>query len=242
MSFAQPILLVESDRMVAERLAQQLAADGYRVEVARTVPHARMLAAACPPRLAVIGRLDGSRGAIELIEEIRLGAAAEADGGSDDPEPAWDRTLPVLAIGAGPSMLELLRAFEAGADDVARGAAYLELRARVRAVLGRVESRPDPRPLIEASGLRIDLRGRTALLNGRRLDLRKMEFELLAQLAREPDRTFTRQELLRAVWGYRSAGSSRTVDTHASRLRAKLTAVDRRSWLVAARGVGYRLI
>ncbi len=237
MTFAPPILLVESDRILAERIAQQLAADGYRVEVARTVPHARMLAAACPPRLALVGRIDRPRGAVELIEEIRLCSA----GDGDVPEYAWDHSLPVLAIGAGTDMLELLRAFDAGADDVVRGAAYLELRARVRAVLRRVESRPDPRPLIETSGLRIDLRGRTALLNGRRLDLRKMEFELLAQLAREPDRTFTRQELLRAVWGYRSAGSSRTVDTHASRLRAKLAAVDRRQWLVAARGVGYRL-
>lgn len=237
MSFPAPILLVEADRAVAETLAQQLAADGYRVELARTIPHARILAAQCPPRLAVLGRLSSPRGAIDLLDEIRRG---HCDGG--DPEEDWDRALPALVIGADADDLDVLRAFEAGADDVMRSVGYMELRARLRALLRRAEEAPDPRRVIEVAGLRIDLRARRATLRERRLDLRRMELEMLAHLAREPERAFTRAELLRAVWGYRAAGSTRTVDTHASRLRHKLQAIEPRRWLVAVRGVGYRLI
>ena len=68
--------------------------------------------------------------------------------------------------------------------------------------------------------------------------LRRMEFELLSHLALEPDRVFTRGELLRAVWGFRAQGATRTVDCHACRLRRRLGAA---GWVVNVRGVGYRL-
>src|SRR6185312_5627779 len=78
-------------------------------------------------------------------------------------------------------------------------------------------------------------------LGGRALPLRRMEYELLARLAREPDRAFERERLLREIWRYRSSGSTRTVDTHASRLRATLRAADPAPWVIAVWGVGYRL-
>ncbi len=81
---------------------------------------------------------------------------------------------------------------------------------------------------------------RTATVDGEPLALRRMEFELLLCLAGEPDRVFTRAELLGSIWGYRSTGSTRTVDTHASRLRTKLKRTGRR-WPVTVWGVGYRL-
>ena len=69
-----------------------------------------------------------------------------------------------------------------------------------------------------------------------------MEFELLLQLARDPSRVWAREELLRAVWGYRCIGSTRTVDSHASRLRRKLDVDGTHRWVVNVRGVGYRLL
>ncbi len=146
-------------------------------------------------------------------------------------------------IGAKADELDLLRAFEAGADDfMARPAGYLELRARLRATLCRAEGTARGAGILEVEELTVDTGARSASLHGKALGLRRLEFELLAHLAGEPERVFTRDELLRVVWGYRSHGSTRTVDSHASRLRRKLAHDGGRRWVVNVWGVGYRLI
>lgn len=71
--------------------------------------------------------------------------------------------------------------------------------------------------------------------------LRRREYALLAHMAGDPERVWTRHELLRDVWGFRSAGTTRTVDTHASRLRCKLAAAGAVGWMASVWGVGYRL-
>ncbi|MGO9762526.1 MAG: winged helix-turn-helix domain-containing protein, partial [Solirubrobacteraceae bacterium] len=72
-------------------------------------------------------------------------------------------------------------------------------------------------------------------------DLRPLEYDLLLYLAADPQRVFRKHELLQEVWGYHSLGTTRTVDTHASRLRRKLSAAGER-WVVNVWGVGYRLV
>ncbi|HEV2999081.1 MAG TPA: winged helix-turn-helix domain-containing protein [Solirubrobacteraceae bacterium] len=102
--------------------------------------------------------------------------------------------------------------------------------------------------IIRVGALAIDPRARAVTLHGRPLELCRLEYELLAHLARDPRRVFSRHELLREVWGYRAPGRTRTLDTHASRLRAKLAggadglAGGGEHWIVCLRGVGYRLI
>jgi DNA-binding response OmpR family regulator len=228
-----PILVVESDRLLGHAIAEQLVADGFSVELARTAEHARVLAGASTPRLAVLGWLDAPRGALELLDEIRQSGQAGTP---------WDRTLPAIVVGSRARELDMLRAFEAGADDfLARPATYLELRARLRAILRRTASVPDHARLIEVGPLVIDTGAHVVTVGDRPVDLRRMEFELLVHLAREPERVFAKDELLRAVWQYRSDGSTRTLDSHASRLRRKLASQDTQRWVINIWGVGYRL-
>jgi DNA-binding response OmpR family regulator len=232
----EPILVVESDRARGEELTTQLAADGYRVELARTAEHARVLARENPPRLVLLGALEAPHVALALLEEIRGGGDAERVG-------VWDGGLLVLVIAACADALDVLRAFEAGADDYVTAGGYLELRARMRAVLRRTEARGQDEQLLTIGSLRIDLRSRAATLDDVPIELRRLEFDLLAQLASEPRRVFAREELLRSVWGYRAGCSTRTVDSHASRLRHKLADGEAGAvWIVGVRGVGYRLV
>jgi DNA-binding response OmpR family regulator len=226
------ILLVDSDGDRVRPLHKQLLADGFPVRCARSAEHARVLAEGSRPRLAVLGALEEPRGVLALLEEIR---------GSTSAETRWEADLPVIVVGSEGGELDLLRAFDAGADDVlAREASYLELRCRVRAVLRRAE-RAVPVDRVEVHELSVDLRAHAATVGGRSMALRRMEFELLAHLARDPQRVCSRRELLDVVWGYRDGVSTRTIDSHASRLRRKLELDGGRRWVINVWGVGYRL-
>src|SRR5205823_2073034 len=130
-----------------------------------------------------------------------------------------------------------------GADDfLGPSTGYLELRARLAAVLRRTEARPGEGRRAAVRSLRIDAHTRLVRLAGRAVSLRRLEFDLLWRLASEPERVFATADLLRSVWGYDLTGSTRTVDTHASRLRRKLTQRSGERWVINVRRVGYRLI
>ncbi len=229
-----PILIVESDRHLGNAIAEQLAADGYSVELAHTAEHARVLAGQRTPGLALLGAVESTGGAIRLLQEIRRPAGSESA--------RWSAALPVVMFAPRAGEVDMLRAFEAGADDfLERSAGYLQLRARIGAILRRAEACPDLASVIEVRELRIDLCARSTSVDGRAVELRRLEFELLVHLAREPARVFSREDLLRAIWGYRSSSCTRTVESHASRLRRKLDSREPSRWVVNVWGVGYRL-
>jgi len=154
----------------------------------------------------------------------------------------WRGQAPVIVLGraeAGP--VERVRAFRRGCDDyVTRPFAYDELVERMRAVLRRAGSAHGP---LMAGPLAVDRRARVVTVGGRRVELSQKEYELLVRLAQEPERVFTKDELLREVWGFRTRSRTRTLDAHASRLRRKLRAADPEAPLVDnVWGVGYRLL
>ena len=157
-----------------------------------------------------------------------------------DPE-ALDRCrigdCPVIVLGRADAS-ERVRALERCDDYLTRPFAYEELVARIRAVLRRRAPRDE---LIDLGELVVDRGGRRAVVDGRPLTLATKEYQLLLRLAQDPDRVFTREQLLRDVWGYRTFVPTRTVESHASRVRCKLAAAGLEGWIVNEWGIGYKL-
>ena len=150
---------------------------------------------------------------------------------------------PVIVLGPAESdAVDRVHAFRRGCDDyLPRPFDYQELVERMRAVLRRV--RPHVGDVLEAGPVRIDTRTRDVRVAGARVQLAQKEYELLVRLAREPERVFTKAELLAEVWEYRADARTRTLDSHASRLRRRLRESGTDAHLVEnVWGVGYRLL
>jgi DNA-binding response OmpR family regulator len=149
--------------------------------------------------------------------------------------------MPLVVLSGCGSELDRVRGFERGVDDyVSKPFAYSELRLRIAAVLRRSQARVH-RGLLRIGELEVDPAARSTTLRGRRVELAAKEFALLRTLASAPTRVFTKEELLRDVWGYRAQGHTRTLDSHACRLRQKLR-VQGDQFIVNVWGVGYRLV
>jgi DNA-binding response OmpR family regulator len=150
--------------------------------------------------------------------------------------------IPVIVLGRPDSdSVDRVRALQGGCDDyVMQPFVYEELLARIRAVLRRaVGSTHDVRV---AGPIRADLATRCVTVDGTVVLLAGKEYELLLKLMTDPVRVFTKDQLLREVWNFRSLGRTRTLDSHASRLRRKLQAVADGPFVVNVWGVGYRLL
>lgn len=157
-----------------------------------------------------------------------------------DPEALdWCRVpdCPVIVLGR-PDPEAKVRALERADDYLVRPFPYEELVARIRAVLRRCPPRSE---LIDLGDLVVDRAARRALVGRLEITLSTKEYALLAKLATAPDRVFTREHLLRDVWGYPAFAPTRTVESHASRIRCKLAAAGLHGWVVNVWGVGYKL-
>lgn len=227
-----PIVLADGEPELCDALRSELTADGYAVASAPSARALVLVLRSTPAALVLLGDFGVPGDTALLLRDMRAGT------GDFLGLPTIDD--PIIVLARDVSLLSTLRCFDAGADDVVhRTVDYLELRARVRAVLARADALPRER--LRVGDLIVDLAGAGAAWRGVPLDLTPMEFALLAHLARDPTRLFTKAELLRDVWAYRSFGHTRTVDAHASRLRRKLAAAGAQGLVVNRRGTGYAL-
>ena len=206
-------------------LQRNLSSDGFEVVEAAWSGQALDIAERVRPDIVLAGEA-------ELCARLREG----------EPGRRWDRNVPVIVLtAAGSDPVERVRAFERGADDVAEREVYPELVARIRAVLRRASA--GPAEVLEAGELVVDRRARQVRVRGVPVPLAGREFDLVVRLATDPRRVFSRDELLRDVWGYRGRLVTRTVDSHASRLRKKLrTAGAELPYVINVWGRGYRLL
>jgi DNA-binding response OmpR family regulator len=229
MSAKRSILVADENAATREFLADNLTADGYEVLSAESRAKAIALLDVRHPDLVLV---DVNGETLELLDAVR------SDGGLAS---GVDPDTPMIVLSGNADTLHRVRMLERGGDDVvAKPFSYPELRARIAAVLRRVDGRRAPR-LIRVSPLTIDVRSRAVSVGEQPVKLSAKEYELLLALAGEPTRVFTREELLRDVWGFRCPVRTRTLDSHASRLRRKLGAGGSARLVVNVWGVGYRL-
>jgi DNA-binding response OmpR family regulator len=221
------ILLAEEDHAIRCFLEDNLSADGFEVDAVADYTAALAQLRRTSPDLILV---DVNGQTLDLVDAVRSG---EGLAGHVDPD------TPMIVLGERPDDIHRIRVLERGGDDIiAKPFSYPELRARVAAVLRRAECRRHRRHLRVAS-LTIDIAARDVCLGDRQVELSAKEYELLVALASDPTRVFTREELLLQVWGYRTP--SRTLDSHACRLRNKLTA-DGERLIINVWGVGYCLV
>ena len=218
------VLLADTEPSTREFLERHLADDGFDVLPVQAEREVLDVVERLKPSLVLTST--------ELCRRLREG----------EPGRSWDREVPVIVLGTTQAdAVDRVRAFDRGCDDyLSRPFHYDELLARIRAVLRRTS--PSQRDRLEAGAIAVDLVTRRVTIRGCQVVLPAKEYELLVKLATDPERVFTKEQLLREVWGYRSLGRTRTLDSHASRLRRKLRLAGAGECVVNVWGVGYRLV
>jgi len=227
------ILVVDDERTLAETIAYNLRREGYEVRLAFDGEQALDLARQVNPDLILLDIMLPKLHGLEVCRILR-----------------GEMTAPILVLSARADEVDKVVGLELGADDyVTKPFSMRELLARVRAALRRVQitrhevaTDSDTSPDRVVSGdLEIDASRHLVLWQGVPVPLKPKEFDLLAFLARNRGRVFSRDALLQHVWGYEYAGDTRTVDVHIRGLREKIEedpSTPRR--IETVRGVGYR--
>jgi DNA-binding response OmpR family regulator len=223
------ILVAEEHSATRNFLIDNLAADGYRTLAAEDRAKALALLDVEHPDLVVV---DVNGETLRLLDAVR---SAEGLANRVDPD------TPLILLTGRSDAIHRIRLLERGGDDVlAKPFAYPELRARIGAMLRRSERRQTSR-IRRVGPVTIDVPGRQVRVDDQPVELSAKEYDLLLALSSDPTRVFTREELLRDVWGFRVPARTRTLDSHAHRLRQKLCRSGAAKLVVNVWGVGYRL-
>jgi DNA-binding response OmpR family regulator len=225
------VVVCEDDDVTLELLCDHLAADRFGVLPAPSASDALRLCRYNQPDLLLLDLSLPDASGLDVLREIR-----HADG----VESRFDPRLPVIILSGRGADVDRVRGLEAGADDyVTKPFLMPELRARIGAVLRRRAARRDGPSRV--GDLIIDPIRRRVTVGGVPVALAKKEFTLLRVLSSDPTRVFTKEELMREVWGYKGPSKTRTLDSHASRLRRKLDGQHGR-YVINCWGIGYRLL
>ncbi len=225
---ADTILLVDDEQHIIDLARMYLEQDGYRVVSAADGATALRRILEDPPALVVLDLMLPELDGWEVCRRVR----ARSD-------------VPIIMLTARTDDVDKIVGLELGADDyLTKPFNPRELVARVRAILRRLERRPSDRAdeagrAIVIGNLRIDPDKRLATVDGRPVDLRLKEFDLLLTLVENRGTVFSREKLLDVVWGYDFAGETRTVDVHIAHLRHKLAGMQ--PTIETVWGVGYKL-
>lgn len=223
------ILIVESDDHALTRRGDELLLDGYEPAVARSDGQARHKLAHSRSEAMLLGSLDSPAAALALLRDLRNGKV-----------PGADPLLPTITIGADTDPLAI-RHYEAGADIVlTEDPSPLLVASALAALAHRLRPQEHSHRILRVGTLCIDCDARTATVGSTPVELTRLEFDLLEALAHDPHKVHTRAQLSLEIW-HTEWVASRTIDSHASRLRLKLTNAGAEQMPQTIRGLGYRL-
>ena len=226
---AEKIVVIEDDPSILRGLQLNLGMEGYLVRSASDGETGLRLAKTESPDLVVVDVMLPRLGGLEVVREIR----------QDDPD------MPILILSAKGQEGDKVAGLKFGADDyMVKPFGLKELLARIDALLRRRRARGETGPnrsLRKVGEIELDLDARRAAVGGRELELTSREYDLLAFFVTHPERVYSREQLMEAVWGSRYFGTVRTVDNFIARLRAHIgDDAERPRHLETVRGVGYR--
>lgn len=221
---AQRILIVEDDLSILTGLSMSLRYEGFEVLQAQDGKAGLQKALDESPDLMVLDIMMPQLNGYEVLEELKKRGSR----------------MPVIVLSARGQERDKVIGLDLGADDyIVKPFGLQEVLARVRSVLRRRE-RDEPQQL-SFDDTRIDLKSKTVTKAGTLVELTAQEFKLLAHFVSNPGRTFSRDELLLAAWGFGYEGTARTVDNFVSQLRAKFEPnPDEPTRFSTVRGLGYR--
>ncbi|MDF1512250.1 MAG: response regulator transcription factor [Anaerolineae bacterium] len=221
------ILIVDDEPPIIDVLRYNLRQAGYDVVTAWDGEQALQLAQSDQPHLIILDLMLPKLDGIEVCKRLRKVS-----------------DTPIIMLTARDEEIDRVLGLELGADDyVVKPFSVRELLARVKSVLRRTQQPAPTSPsVIHVANLVIDIARYEARIAAHPLDLTALEFKMLHNLALQPGRVLTREQLLDQVWGYDYHGDLRVVDAVIKRLRAKLRKADPKQDLIATvRGVGYKL-
>ncbi len=222
------ILIVEDEPDMVLGLKDNFEFEGYEVVTATDGQSGLERARSLKPDLIVLDVMLPKMSGLEVCKTLR------GEG--------WEG--PILMLTARGQEIDKVVGLELGADDyVTKPFSIRELLARVRAVLRRTESKAKRVARYSFADVELDFEAYKATKGGRALELSPREFELLRYLIERKGDTVTRDQLLEDVWGYESYPSTRTVDTHIAKLRAKIgDSGSEPHWILTIHGMGYKFI
>ncbi|MEA2078612.1 MAG: phosphate regulon transcriptional regulator PhoB [Pseudomonadota bacterium] len=220
------ILVVEDEQAIREMIGFALKKAGLQFEEAADAAQALVAIASNPPDLVLLDWMLPGLSGVELARRLRREDVTAK--------------LPIILVTARAEENDRVHGLEVGADDyITKPFSPRELIARINAVLRRSQAVSEERCL-EFGGLQLDPVGHRVTADGRRLNLAPTEFRLLHFFMNNPDRVYSREQLLDHVWGRGIFVEERTVDVHIRRLRKALSAQTYDRFVQTVRGTGYR--
>ena len=219
------IMIVDDDRNICELLRLYLEKEGFDTVIAEDGEQALVAFDAAAPDLVLLDVMMPKLDGWQVCRELRKKSAC-----------------PIIMLTAKGEVFDKVLGLDLGADDyIVKPFEAKEVIARVRAVLRRCGVASDKKSrVVQFDGLYINMENYELKVRGKQVDTPPKEMELIFHLASNPNRVYTRDQLLDEVWGFEYYGDSRTVDVHVKRLREKLDGVSDQWTLKTVWGVGYK--